>query len=256
YLETFNLSPGSNISYSDLLQTHLIRWLLWILVSIPASICAWKIFVVQKELTLRKWVLISSIYSGSSVLSLILLAIQAIVVQDASIIEFGEFFEFFIYQKGLSFFMASLILILLLFHVAKSQRISHQEIEIESLARKTSDLEEILSKPKIPHLNIKIGHKMALVALEEIIWIQSDDYCVKIHTKNRTYTLRQSLKSLESKLASYRFIRIHRSALVNLNYLDQINYEKARVTLSNKTELPFSKSGIKSLKENFTDVAN
>ena len=145
--------------------------------------------------------------------------------------------------------MASILFIGLLYNHSKLKTIDEQSIEIKTLKKVTSDLQEVLSQEEKPHLNVKTGYKLKPIALEDIVWIQSDDYCVKIHTADKTFTLRQSLKALEDKLAPFRFIRIHRSALLNLNYLDQVNFDTAHVRLVNDHEIPYSKSGIKSLKE-------
>lgn len=254
YLDTFNLSPTEGISYITLLKTHLIRWAFWAGTVFPLSYFMWSRYFRPSELALKSWISIVLFYIGGTVLTLLLISAHAIHEQEASTVEFGEFFEFFVFQKGLSFLMASLMLVLLLYNQTKSEKIKNQVVEIRNLQRKKSDLEEVLSNAETPHLQIKIGYKMIPVALEDIAWIQSDDYCVKIHTDEQTYTLRQSLKTLEAKLAPHRFIRIHRSALLNLNYLDQINFETSKITLRNKTEIPYSKSGIKSLKERMTDI--
>jgi DNA-binding LytR/AlgR family response regulator len=93
-----------------------------------------------------------------------------------------------------------------------------------------------------------------LIPLNEVTWIEADDYCVKIHTERKAYSMRKSMKSLEEQLASYRFIRVHRGALLNLGYLDHVDFESSLIKLQDSSELPLSKSGAqvlrKALKEN------
>lgn len=256
YLDTFNLSETDSISFVTLLSNHLVRWALWALINVPLGILLWKKSFQKSNLTNKSWTIIGVTIFIATLGSLCLVSFHSLFSQNLDLIEFLSFYEFFLFQKGLVFFMASTLMVLWLYNHAKVKTISDQSIEIKNLKRKTNDLQQVISQEETPHLNVKTGYKLKPVPLEEIIWIQSDDYCVKIHTESNSFTLRQSLKALEEKLAPYRFIRIHRSALLNLDYLDQINFETAKVTLLNEMEIPLSKSGIKSLKERIKGIAN
>ncbi|MEQ8629327.1 LytTR family DNA-binding domain-containing protein [Ekhidna sp.] len=249
YLDTFDLEPNGPVAFGELLSNHLIRWLIWLVVSIPVLFFAWNKVFNKERISNKNWIVIGCLVLLSTLLSITLVSLQSIFSQNLSLAAFSEFFQFFTYQKGLTFLMASILFIGLLYNHSKLKTIDEQSIEIKTLKKVTSDLQEVLSQEEKPHLNVKTGYKLKPIALEDIVWIQSDDYCVKIHTADKTFTLRQSLKALEDKLAPFRFIRIHRSALLNLNYLDQVNFDTAHVRLVNDHEIPYSKSGIKSLKE-------
>ncbi|MEQ6166585.1 LytTR family DNA-binding domain-containing protein [Ekhidna sp. MALMAid0563] len=249
YLDTFDLAPNGPVAFGELLSNHLIRWLIWLVVSIPVLFFAWNKVFNKERISNKNWIVIGCLVLLSTLLSITLVSLQSIFSQNLSLAAFSEFFQFFTYQKGLTFLMASILFIGLLYNHSKLKTIDEQSIEIKTLKKVTSDLQEVLSQEEKPHLNVKTGYKLKPIALEDIVWIQSDDYCVKIHTADKTFTLRQSLKALEDKLAPFRFIRIHRSALLNLNYLDQVNFDTAHVRLVNDHEIPYSKSGIKSLKE-------
>ena len=249
YLDTFDLAPNGPVAFGELLSNHLIRWLIWLVVSIPVLFFAWNKVFNKERISNKNWIVIGGLVLLSTLLSITLVSLQSIFSQNLSLAAFSEFFQFFTYQKGLTFLMASILFIGLLYNHSKLKTIDEQSIEIKTLKKVTSDLQEVLSQEEKPHLNVKTGYKLKPIALEDIVWIQSDDYCVKIHIADKTFTLRQSLKALEDKLAPFRFIRIHRSALLNLNYLDQVNFDTAHVRLVNDHEIPYSKSGIKSLKE-------
>lgn len=75
--------------------------------------------------------------------------------------------------------------------------------------------------------------------LSEVIWIEAEDYYAAIHGRERRYLVRESLASLESRLNPTRFVRIHRSAIVNLDYVRQIG--ESSVLLRNGSELPVSR---------------
>ena len=254
YIDTFSLAPAEGVRFFEVLANHSVRWIIWVIIAIPYGKIIWNKFFRLKKPTERDWIIISGFSFASTLLALVAVSIHSILNQNVEMDYFGEFFRFFIYQKGLNFTLASVTLTLLIFNHSKSNTISKQTFEIEHLQQKTSDLKEALQKEEIPHLNVKTGYRLNPIALNQIIWIQSDDYCVKVHTEEKSFTLRQSLKVLEQKLEPYGFTRIHRTALVNISFLDQINYQSSRVKLTNKTEVPFSKNGIKSLRKRVKDV--
>ena len=99
-------------------------------------------------------------------------------------------------------------------------------------------------------IQVRVGNRSQIVPLEHIVWIEADDYCVKIHDqKGKAYTLRNSLKSLEEKLPSDYFQRIHRRSIVNLKFVERIEWgASASVTMQNGPELPLAQSRIKSVK--------
>lgn len=75
--------------------------------------------------------------------------------------------------------------------------------------------------------------------LSEVIWIEAEDYYAAIHGRGRRYLVRESLASLEARLNPTRFVRIHRSAIVNLDFVRQIG--ESTVLLRNGSELPVSR---------------
>lgn len=253
YVDTFALS-NETISYGNFFVNHFQRWLIWGILSIPLSIIIWK-KLTKRDHPLGRFgshVIVPALLT--ILVSIMMISLLSMYSEAIAWIEFPQVFTFFFYQKGMTYLMATVLLILFLFYLSRNQMIGEQEIEIMNLKRRTSNLQEALHT-ETPHLNVKTGHKLTPVALEDIIWIQSDDYCVKIHTNDQTFVLRKSLKSLQEKLAPYRFIRIHRTALLNLNYLKLVNLERTTVQLMNKTEIPLSKTGIKTLKKKMKDVS-
>ena len=71
--------------------------------------------------------------------------------------------------------------------------------------------------PRFPErIGVKVEGRILFVRLDEVDWIEAADYCVRIHTGGRFYLLREPLRDLEARLDPARFFRVHRSALVNL----------------------------------------
>ncbi len=82
-------------------------------------------------------------------------------------------------------------------------------------------LELKISKAEpIKHLIIKDKGKLSKVHLEQIKYFEAFDNYLKVHTSNRMYLIRKTLKNIESKLKDLGFVRIHRSYIVNTSYVE------------------------------------
>ncbi len=91
---------------------------------------------------------------------------------------------------------------------------------------------------------IKSGGKIYFLKPEEIIWLEAQDYYIKIHTKNASYLVRESLKKMEAELPQ-NFIRIHKSSIVNVDYIQVIEPHfrgDYHLTLTNKQQLRISRN--------------
>jgi two-component system, LytTR family, response regulator len=64
--------------------------------------------------------------------------------------------------------------------------------------------------------------RVEVVPVKHIDWIEGAAYYVKLHVSGKVHMLRESLTSLEQRLDQRRFLRIHRSAIVNLTRVASI----------------------------------
>lgn len=71
-------------------------------------------------------------------------------------------------------------------------------------------------------LVVKEGGKVHFLSLNEVIWIEAFDYYVKIHVKDKFFTVRDSLKRLIDHLPTKSFSRIHKSSIINMGHVDSI----------------------------------
>jgi two-component system LytT family response regulator len=69
---------------------------------------------------------------------------------------------------------------------------------------------------KLERLAIKSAGQIAFVKLVDIDWIEAADYYACLHVGSKTHLLRRSMAELEQALDPNVFVRIHRSAIVNL----------------------------------------
>jgi two-component system LytT family response regulator len=66
-------------------------------------------------------------------------------------------------------------------------------------------------------LLVKSASKTVFLRVEEIDWIEADDYYARLHVGSKSHLLRETMGSLEQRLDPGRFFRVHRSAIVNLD---------------------------------------
>lgn len=83
-----------------------------------------------------------------------------------------------------------------------------------------------LETPTAPHwltrLMIKSGGRVFFLNVAEIDWIEAADYYVQLHVGGKTHLLRETLSELETRLAPDQFLRIHRSAIVNVERIQAL----------------------------------
>jgi DNA-binding LytR/AlgR family response regulator len=61
-----------------------------------------------------------------------------------------------------------------------------------------------------------------VIPVAEIDWIGAEDYYARLHVGAKSYLLRESLSSLETRLDPSQFVRLHRAALVQVNRIGEI----------------------------------
>ena len=108
------------------------------------------------------------------------------------------------------------------------------------------ELRNLGTKAYPSRLMVPDGPKDILLPVHEIEWIEASDYYSSLHARQRTYLLRESLTDLEQRLDPEIFLRVHRSAIVNLNFVGAFHREGVRegtVTLQNGTSVRISKAG-------------
>ena len=87
-------------------------------------------------------------------------------------------------------------------------------------------------------LKIQMNGEPIKIQLAEILFMESQQHTVTIHTSKKNYTYYSSLSSLEQELAPKGFLRIHNSYLVNMQHLDR--YQSQEAVLSDGTALRVS----------------
>ena len=97
----------------------------------------------------------------------------------------------------------------------------------------------------LTRIAIKDVGRVVFLSVEEIDWIEAADYYVQIHAGGRSYLHRESMNSLEGRLDPARFMRIHRSAIVNRDRVKELRSQGRRdlvVVLAGGAELKVARS--------------
>jgi two-component system LytT family response regulator len=93
---------------------------------------------------------------------------------------------------------------------------------------------------------VRSGTKDIFVPVNDIVWIEAADYYVCLHAGGKKHLLRESIKNLETQLDPRKFIRVHRSAIVNIDFVREIHRERRSegwVTIANGDQVRMSTAG-------------
>ena len=88
---------------------------------------------------------------------------------------------------------------------------------------------------KSAFIHLKVEKTIIKVVLNDIVYIESLKNYIKINMTNETIVAYKSLSALEQELPASKFLRIHRSFIIGIDYLDSFSPSKVVV---NKKELP------------------
>lgn len=72
-------------------------------------------------------------------------------------------------------------------------------------------------------LGVRVGSKTILLPVDEIDWVEADGDYARIHTGGRAHLVTERMNTLEELLGPERFLRIHRSVIVNLARIRELH---------------------------------
>ena len=129
-----------------------------------------------------------------------------------------------------------------------------REGDPERLSRRLSGLLEQLGDAGnvLTRIVVKTAGHVRFVRVAELDWIEAADYCAKLHAGGKVHVIRESLQTLEQRLDPARFFRVHRSAIVNLDRVRELQpYLKGEhlVILEDGTRLKLSRNRKAELEE-------
>jgi len=120
----------------------------------------------------------------------------------------------------------------------------------DSIARLVEHRDE--QEDEIHRVVVKSRSRINVIPVDDIIYLEAQDDYVMIYTLQSKHLKQKTMKFFEAHLPLEDFVRIHRSYIVKLSEIAQMQlYEKESyiVILKNGVKLPVSKSGLPKLKK-------
>lgn len=78
------------------------------------------------------------------------------------------------------------------------------------------------AQPYLSRLMVKLANRVILLKVAEIDWIEADGNYAKLHVGRKAHLLREKMHDLEAQLNPKKFVRIHRSIIVNLDRIKEM----------------------------------
>lgn len=123
--------------------------------------------------------------------------------------------------------------------VLRAERVEHSRRDIRALIRgdrrgSASDDNSLLHTKGVDtaplasmdRLVVRSGSRLRLVKQDTIDWIEAENVYARLHVGRETHLLRIPLRVLEEQLDPRRFVRIHRSAIINVDRVLELRDEK------------------------------
>jgi two-component system LytT family response regulator len=79
-----------------------------------------------------------------------------------------------------------------------------------------------LRRRPLDRIAIKTGGHVVLIRTQNIDWVEAADNYICLHCGPETHPMRETMNALEAKLDGSRFIRIHRSTIVNMDRIKEL----------------------------------
>jgi two-component system LytT family response regulator len=104
---------------------------------------------------------------------------------------------------------------------------------------------------KSNRLVVRVKNEIKIIPIHEVTYFEAEDDYISIHTAGGKYLKKMTMKSLEDAMDPGKFARVHRSFMVNLNQITQIEpFERDSYILKMRdgNQVPVSKTGYSRLR--------
>jgi two-component system LytT family response regulator len=106
--------------------------------------------------------------------------------------------------------------------------------------------EELKGEEKyLQWLFVKTNNRLILIDVNNVSWMEAQGNYVRIHHEQGSYLLRETISALAEKLSPRKFLRIHRSVIVQIDRIKEIQrwiHGSYIVTLRNGTQLTMTRN--------------
>ena len=125
----------------------------------------------------------------------------------------------------------------------RERRLGELAGQLASVSAELRHGEEAPASTHLTRLALRDGDGSIVLNAAEIIWIEAEDYYVMVHSTRGRHMLRATLASLDERLDPRTFLRVHRTAIVNLDHVREVIDEgRLVIVLSSSARVPVSRS--------------
>ena len=136
-------------------------------------------------------------------------------------------------------------------------RRAKDQIKLDRTSRRDQDiialLEELKAGPRyLERLVIKNGGRVFFLHVQDIYCIEAEGNYVRVYDNQKGYLLRETISSLEEQLDPKQFLRIHRSAIVRIDRIKEMQpwfHGEYRIIMENGKQLALSRNYRANLQE-------
>ena len=173
---------------------------------------------------------------------------------------FPSMFDTFSTTIPLRLFFSLLIFVIIrLFYLFYFEKQSHfkedagweTSVKLEDDNHEGSEDDEKATIPVIDRITVRSGQSIKIIPIEDISFIKADGDYISINTSTGYWLKEQTMKFTEDSLPADRFVRIHRSYIVNVNHISRIERygEQQQVVLHNNEKIKISAARYQVLKQ-------
>ena len=125
-----------------------------------------------------------------------------------------------------------------------------EEFAENALTEKANFEQSKTEKAPADRITVRSGQNIKIIPIDDIIFIKADGDYISINTANGHWLKEQTMKCTENTLPANRFLRIHRSYIVNVNHISRIERygEKQLIVLHNNEKIKISSARFQILK--------
>lgn len=131
------------------------------------------------------------------------------------------------------------------------ERVKEAVKRVQAKNEKNTDREEKEMSSSTKSFPIQIEDRILMIKMGEILAVEVSQGETSIHTKKQTYIIQEPLSAWENRLDESRFMRVHRSYIIRLDAIKEIQpwfNHTYQVTLSNELKIPVSRFYMKGFK--------
>jgi len=93
-----------------------------------------------------------------------------------------------------------------------------------------------------PRFQVRLGRRVVLIPCGEIDWVEGADYYAILHAGAESHLVRETMQQIEARLDPSRFLRVHRSAIVQLERVRELRVPDRALLLRDGTRIRVSRA--------------